>query len=65
MIPHTSFIATPLLPCSEVDGKVKKFTGNGEVGHAEDNLTKGIHAFVHFSLLYSHGHMVFCDLQGG
>ena len=37
---------------------------NGEIGSATDDLTKAIHAFAHFSLIYSHGHLLFCDLQG-
>jgi Alpha-kinase family len=57
--PTRCFIATRLL-----DGKVKKYTGNAEMGVPEDNLTKAVHAFTHFTYLYSHGHLVYCDLQG-
>lgn len=63
-MPHKHFLATRLLPCGKADGKLKKFTGNGEIGDATDDLTKAIHAFAHFSLIYSHGHLLFCDLQG-
>lgn len=63
-IRHIHFIATPLLPCGKADSKVKKFTGHSEVGPATDDITKAIHAFAHFSLMYSSGYLVFCDLQG-
>jgi hypothetical protein len=63
-ISHAYFLANPLLPCGSVDGRVMKFTGNGEIGHAEDDITKTIHAFLHFSLLYSQKNVLFCDLQG-
>jgi hypothetical protein len=61
---HIHFIATPLLPCGKADSKVKKFTGHDEVGLAKDDVTKAIHAFAHFSLVYSQENLVFCDLQG-
>jgi len=63
-IPYPYFIATPLLPCGTVNGGVRKFTGNGQVGSADDDITKSAHAFVHFSLLYSLKTILFCDLQG-
>ena len=63
-IPYPYFIATPLLPCGSVNGGVRKFTGNGEIGPANDDITKSAHAFVHFSLLYSLKTVLFCDLQG-
>jgi Alpha-kinase family len=63
-LPHEYFIATPLLPCSAVDGLVKKFTGNDSIGDANDHLTKAVHAFAHFSVIYSHSNILFCDLQG-
>ena len=58
------FIATPLLPFSTIDAPVKKFTGNGELGDATDHITQAIHAFAHFSVVYSTENIVFCDLQG-
>ncbi|KAF8801852.1 hypothetical protein BYT27DRAFT_7114029, partial [Phlegmacium glaucopus] len=64
LILHKPFLATLLLPCGKVDGKVKKFTGSDCVGDACDNMTKAVHAFAHWSLLYSHKHILFCDLQG-
>lgn len=64
IVPHVHFIATPLLPCGKADSKIQKFTGHNEVGPATDDITKAIHAFAHFSLVYSHEHLVFCDLQG-
>ena len=63
-LPHRSFLATRLLPCGRLDGKVRKFTGNDELGPASDATTMVVHSFAHFSLLYSKGHIVFCDLQG-
>ena len=63
-IPKKNFLATLLLPCGKLDAKVKKFTGNDDIGDALDNMTKAIHAFAHWSLLYSRGHILFCDLQG-
>jgi hypothetical protein len=54
-----------LLPCGIVDGAVRKFTGNGQIGDADDDITKAAHAFAHFSLLlYSQNNILFCDLQG-
>ena len=42
-----------------------KFTGSAEVGKATDDMMmKAVHAFAHFSLVFSHEHLVFCDLQG-
>jgi hypothetical protein len=64
LLPHFYFIATRLLPCGRYDGGVKKFTGNDDIGDARDDTTQAVHAFAHFSLLYSGKHMLFCDLQG-
>ena len=64
IVPHQHFLATLLLPCGKVDGGIQKFTGNDEIGEASDDITKAIHAFAHFSLLYSQQHILFCDLQG-
>ncbi|KAF8884387.1 kinase-like domain-containing protein, partial [Infundibulicybe gibba] len=64
IVPFYHFIATRLLPCGQLDGGVKKFTGNEEIGEATDNITKAIHAFAHFTHLYSGGQLLFCDLQG-
>jgi len=58
------FIATPLLPCGDVDAPIKKFTGNGQLGEANDHMTWAIQAFAHFSVVYSQENIVFCDLQG-
>lgn len=63
-LPHKYFLATRLLPCGPHDPKIQKFTGNGTIGPAEDHLTKAIHAFVHFSLIYSGNDVLICDLQG-
>lgn len=64
VIPKKIFLATLLLPCGKLDAKIKKFTGSDDVGDAPDSMTKAIHAFAHWSLLYSRGHVLFCDLQG-
>ncbi|KAI0697863.1 hypothetical protein BC835DRAFT_1215070, partial [Cytidiella melzeri] len=58
------FLATPLLPCGRVDGTVKKFTGNDAPGDPANQLEAAIHAFVHFSYLYSCKTKLLCDLQG-
>ncbi|KAF8066734.1 kinase-like domain-containing protein [Lyophyllum atratum] len=63
-VPFFDFIATPLLPCGPVDAKVKKFTGNEHFGEASDDMTQAVHAFVHFSAVYSDNSILFCDLQG-
>ena len=63
-IPFLHFLATLLLPCGAVDAKVKKFTGNDLFGEASDDMTRAIHAFVHFSVAYSDNSILFCDLQG-
>lgn len=63
-VPFQDFIATPLLPCGLVDPKVRKYTGNENFGDASDDMTKAIHAFVHFSVAYSQDSILFCDLQG-
>ena len=63
-LPHNHFLATLLLPCGELDGTIKKFTGSDEIGDAPDDITKAIHAFAHFTHVYTSGHIVPCDLQG-
>ncbi|KAG6875309.1 hypothetical protein C0992_004363 [Termitomyces sp. T32_za158] len=63
-VPFRDFIATPLLPCGPIDPEVRKFMGNDIFGEASDDMTRAIHAFVHFSVAYSQDHFLFCDLQG-
>ena len=63
-LPLLHFIATPLLPCGELDAPIRKFTGNDQVGPANNHITQLIHAFAHFTYLCSGGTLVFCDLQG-
>jgi len=63
-LPFQHIIATPLLPCGEANSEIKKFTGNEEIGKAQDNMIKAIHAFMHFSVIYSQQNLLFCDLQG-
>jgi len=36
-----------------VDAPIKKFTGNGQLGEANDHMTWAIQAFAHFSVIYS------------
>ena len=62
-LPYRHFLATPLLPC-EADPQIKKFMGNDQIGVADDNMTQAIHAFAHFSVIYSQKNLLFCDLQG-
>lgn len=64
---HKTFIATPLLPCGPANGPIIKYTGNDNVGAppaANDTLTALLHAYTHFTFVYTKGHMVICDLQG-
>lgn len=61
---HDTFIATRLLPCGKLDGKIKKFTGNDEFGDADDHLTRAVHAFSHFTAVYTQQNIILCDLQG-
>ncbi|PPQ82660.1 hypothetical protein CVT25_007550 [Psilocybe cyanescens] len=63
-LPHSHFIATLLLPCSILDEKIRKFTGNDDMGDANDHITKAVHAFTHFTALYTHKNIILCDLQG-
>ncbi|KAF4621693.1 hypothetical protein D9613_012819 [Agrocybe pediades] len=63
---HRTFIATLLLPCGDLDSKIRKFTGNDEFGDigAGDHLATAVHAFTHFTAVYTQQTIVFCDLQG-
>ncbi|KAJ2919644.1 hypothetical protein MD484_g837, partial [Candolleomyces efflorescens] len=63
-MPHKYFVATPLLPCGKLDPKIIKFTGNNGMNTPSSNIMRAVHAFTHFSWIYSRGHIVFCDLQG-
>lgn len=65
-LPHKTFIATLLLPCGDLNGKIQKFTGNMEFGPVDKNehLTMAIHAFTHFMAVYTQKTIVLCDLQG-
>lgn len=63
-IPYRHFIATPLLPCSELDSKVQKITGNDRLLTPHSDLEHAIHAFSHFVWLWTHGDLFLCDLQG-
>ena len=64
ILPYRHFIATRLLPCGEIDGPLRKFTGSSEIGKATDDLTNAIHAFAHFMLIYTSGSLLLSDLQG-
>ena len=64
---YTTFLATKLLPCGRVDGKVQKFTGNWNEGQPpgeHDLLTAAIHSFAHFMAIISKDNMLLCDFQG-
>ncbi|KAJ6515067.1 hypothetical protein C8R47DRAFT_1276176 [Mycena vitilis] len=64
-LPFLNFLATPYLPCGPVDVAIQKFTGNADCGEApKDELTQAIHAFTHFTMVYTRKDLVFCDLQG-
>ncbi|KAF7346249.1 hypothetical protein MSAN_01852000 [Mycena sanguinolenta] len=64
-LPFTDFIATRYLPCSSIDKGIQKFTGNTDCGDPpEDPMTAAVHAFTHFTILYTGSALVFCDLQG-
>ncbi|KAF7971587.1 hypothetical protein HWV62_20754 [Athelia sp. TMB] len=64
VLPFTHFIATPLLPCGKFDSGIVKYTGNDQMGEATDDITKAIHAFTHFTHIYTRRSIVLCDLQG-
>jgi hypothetical protein len=64
ILPYDSFLATPLLPCSKVDRPIQKFTGNDSFGKSSNNLTMAIHAFTHFTLVYTRKSVIITDLQG-
>lgn len=62
--PH--FIATRILPCGPVD-TVMKFTGNDDEGDAPrpgEVMLATLHAFAHFTFIYTHKNFLLCDLQG-
>jgi hypothetical protein len=63
---HLDFIASPLLPCSQLDGPLLKFTGHDDCGTPtkNDHLMMAIHAFAHFVVIYSEKKIMLCDLQG-
>lgn len=64
-LPFFNFIATRLLPCSEIDKPIEKFTGNDDVGSApKDDMTEVLHAFSHYVMVYSCENLALCDLQG-
>ncbi|TFK19538.1 hypothetical protein FA15DRAFT_724234 [Coprinopsis marcescibilis] len=60
---HKYFIATLLFPCGPANKPITKFTRNDLMGKADDTLTLALHAFMHYSYVYSQLHFVFCDLQ--
>ncbi|KAG9316858.1 hypothetical protein JVU11DRAFT_2930 [Chiua virens] len=64
ILPYQHFIAMRLLPCGEIDGPLRKFTGNSKIGKATDDLTKAVHAFAHFMLIYMSGFLLLSNLQG-
>lgn len=66
-LPFADFLATRYLPCGAADKPIQKFTGNEDCGSPpdpNDALTFAIHAFTHFTMMYTKNNLVFCDLQG-
>ncbi|KAF8164041.1 hypothetical protein K438DRAFT_1775736 [Mycena galopus ATCC 62051] len=65
-LPFQHFIATSYLPCGPSEKAIQKFTGNADCGNSPgtDALTAAIHAFTHFTIVYTAENLVFCDLQG-
>ena len=63
-LPYKHFIATPLLSCDKLNASIQEFTGSDDIGNAMNDITKAIHAFKHFSLIYTKHTHLFCDLQG-
>jgi hypothetical protein len=57
------FLATRLLRCGHY-GSFKKFTGNLEISRPKEPLSEAIQAFAHFSLKYTQGCFLLCDIQG-
>jgi hypothetical protein len=65
---HFNFIATHLLPCSQIDAPIQKFTGNHDEGGAPgagDYLTVTLHAFTHYVAVFPGGifYFVICKVQ--
>lgn len=63
---YRHFIATQLLPCGPIDAIVK-YTGNANEGDAPrpgETMLATLHAFAHFTYIYTHGSFLLCDLQG-
>ncbi|KIK59295.1 hypothetical protein GYMLUDRAFT_1004687 [Collybiopsis luxurians FD-317 M1] len=62
---YKEFLATPLLPCSEADPQIAKYTGNDDVGEApKDRLTSLMHAYMHYTYVMTKKTLLICDLQG-
>jgi hypothetical protein len=64
ILPFDSFLATPLLPCSDIDRPVQKFTGSDSLGPAKDDLTMALHAYTHFTVVFTRRSVIITDLQG-
>jgi hypothetical protein len=63
---YLHFIATQLLPCGPIDAIVK-YTGNineGEAPRPGETMLATLHAFAHFTYIYTCGNFLLCDLQG-
>jgi hypothetical protein len=64
-VPYDYFLAIPLLPCRRSDRGMVKFTGSDGPGDPPTTSTaQAVHAFAHFSYVYSGKHILFTDLQG-
>lgn len=58
------FLAAPLLPIGEKHHEEVKFCGNDNVVNYRDGLGAVIGSFIHATLVYSYGKLLFSDLQG-
>lgn len=58
------FLATPLLPINNKLNKEVKFCGNKEVCNHRDGIGAVVNAFLHATLIHSHGMILFSDIQG-
>jgi hypothetical protein len=58
------FLATPLLPIDNALNKEVKFCGNKEICNHKDGVGAVVNAFLHATLIHSHGEVLFSDIQG-
>ncbi|KAJ6607860.1 hypothetical protein B0H10DRAFT_1817039 [Mycena sp. CBHHK59/15] len=66
LLPFKDFLATRYLRVGRWDQPIHKFTGNTDCGDPpRDALTTTIHAFTHYTIVFTAETMVLCDLQAG